>query len=151
MHFIIFIKLHYLIWLDYNIKTTKSCADPEGGTGGPDPPWDLSEVGSCVDIWWVGEGVQMLFSSYFYRFFWLAPLASIIHSENIWKIRITSKFEIVIRSPVMHTIAGFHESAISIFILSKNTILHHLNPQFSGGGPPAPPPHCDINYTFYKA
>ena len=28
------------------------------GGGGPDPPptWDLSEIGSCVDVWWVGEG-----------------------------------------------------------------------------------------------
>ena len=76
-----------------------TCADPEGGEGvrnplplPPPPPWDLSEVGSCVDIWWVGEGVHILFYLTFIFFFWLAPLAS-IHSVNIWKIRITSKFK----------------------------------------------------------
>ena len=29
-----------------------------GGTGGPDPPENLSEVGSCVDVCGIGEGVQ---------------------------------------------------------------------------------------------
>ena len=41
-----------------------TCADLEGGgTGGPDPPppWDLSEVGSCVDVWGIGDGVQRCF------------------------------------------------------------------------------------------
>ena len=82
-------------------------------------PLDFSEVGSCVDIWWVGEGSKGCFYLIFIIFFWLAPLASIIHSVNIWKIRITCKFKMVIRSPVMHTIAGFHASAISMFILSQ--------------------------------
>ena len=38
---------------------------------GPPPPWDLSEVGSCVEAWWVhvGEGVQRLFSTYYYQIF----------------------------------------------------------------------------------
>ena len=53
-------------------------ADPEGGTGGQDPPWDLSEVGSCVEAWWVGKGVQLLFYLIIINFFWLASLASII-------------------------------------------------------------------------
>ena len=124
------------------------CADPEGGggdrgSGSPPPPWDFSEVGSCVDIWWVGEGVQRLFLSYFYNFFF------IMHSVNIWKLRITSKFKMVIRSHVMHTIAGFHESATSMFILSKTHDFTPFKPKNSGGGPPAPPPpHCDITYTF---
>ena len=72
------------------------CADPEGGPGvrtPPPPPWDLSEVGSCVDIWWVRERVQRLFYLTFIIFFWLAPLASIIYSLNIWKIGITFKFK----------------------------------------------------------
>ena len=48
-----------------------SCADSEGGTGGqdPPPPLRLSEVGSCVDVLWVGEGVHRLFLSYYYNFF----------------------------------------------------------------------------------
>ena len=46
-------------------------ADPEGGYrgSGPPPPWDLSEVGSCVEAWWVGEGVQRLFLPYYFLFF----------------------------------------------------------------------------------
>ena len=50
------------------------------GSGPPPPPWDLTEVRSCVAAWWVhvGEGVQRLFSTYYYLFFWLASLASII-------------------------------------------------------------------------
>ena len=58
----------------------------------------------------------------------------------------------VIRSPVMHTIAGFHESAISMFILSKHTILHHLSQKNSGGGPPSPPLWHNLHiFQFYKA
>ena len=66
-----------------------------GGTGGPDPPpspWDLSEVGSCVDIWWVLEGVQRLFLSYLY-FFLARSARQYSNIVNIWKIRITSKFK----------------------------------------------------------
>ena len=51
-----------------------------GGSGGPDtPPRDLSEVGSCVDVCWVREGVQRLFLSYYYNFF-------LAHRVNVWKI-----------------------------------------------------------------
>ena len=45
-------------------------ADPEGGGGSEPPrPCDLSEVGSCVEMWWVGEGVQRLFSLYYNQIF----------------------------------------------------------------------------------
>ena len=46
-------------------------ADPEGGPGvrTPPPPWDLSEAGSCVEVWWVGEGVPRLCLPYYYHFF----------------------------------------------------------------------------------
>ena len=48
---------------------TKHChrasADPEGGaTGGPDPPLDLSELGSCVGR---GVGSMVIFTSFFAR------------------------------------------------------------------------------------
>ena len=39
------------------------------GDRGSGPPWDLSEVGSSVEDWWVGEGVQRLFLPHFYQFF----------------------------------------------------------------------------------
>ena len=37
--------------------TICTCADSEGGGGvpGPPPPRDLSEVGSCMDVWSKGE------------------------------------------------------------------------------------------------
>ena len=75
------------------------CADPEGGgTGGPEPPppplSNLSEVGSCVGIWWVGKGVQRLFLSYSYFFSGSlrSPVLYIMYI-NIWKILIISKFK----------------------------------------------------------
>ena len=76
--------IYFLNINKYGIKVKMTChsssADPEGGTGGPDPPWDLSEVGSCVEAWWVGEGVQWLFCRIIINFFWLASLASIIQT-----------------------------------------------------------------------
>ena len=79
-----------------------------GGTGGPDPPpWDLSMVGSCVEAWWVGEGVQRLFLPYFWQiFFRLASLASIIKTYYLY-IRSTSSMFSMERHP------------FSIFLLSK--------------------------------
>ena len=64
----------------------RACADPEGG------PWDLSGVGSYVDVWLVGEGFQRLFLSY-YKKCSRYTLASIIHSVNILKTKTTSKFK----------------------------------------------------------
>ena len=39
------------------------------GGGSGHPPWDLSEVWSCVEARWVWEGVQQLFLPYYYHFF----------------------------------------------------------------------------------
>ena len=62
-----------IFWFPYYMNTRRwPSADPEGGggTGGPEPPWDLSEVGSCVEAWWVGGvGVQRLFSPNYKQFF----------------------------------------------------------------------------------
>ena len=71
----------------YIMQDHNASADPEGGgnRGSGPPPWDLSEVGSCVEAWWVGEGIQWLFSLYYYLFFfWLASLASIIQTYYIY-------------------------------------------------------------------
>ena len=45
-----------------------SSADSEGGPD-PPPPWYLPDVGSCIEASWVGDGVQRLFSPYYYQFF----------------------------------------------------------------------------------
>ena len=67
-----------------------------GGDRGSRPPWDLSEVGSCVDVWWVGEGVQGLFLSYYYNFF-LASFARHYYTQSKcleYLSVITSKFQV---------------------------------------------------------
>ena len=51
-----------------------------GGPGVRTPPSDLSEVGSCVETSWVGEGVQWLFLPYCYQFF-LARFARQYHTN----------------------------------------------------------------------
>ena len=54
----------------FESKDNSTCADPEvGGDRGsrPLPPWDLSEAGSCVDIWWVGEGSKCCFCLIFIK------------------------------------------------------------------------------------
>ena len=63
-----------------------------GGTGGPDPPWDLSEVGSCVEVWWIVEGVQRLCLPYYHQFF-SGSLRSPILYKHITYIH-TSKFNV---------------------------------------------------------
>ena len=121
-----------------------------GGGGGPDPPpppWDFSEVGSCVDIWWVGEGVQRLFLSYFHIFFWIAPLASIIHIVNIWRIRITSKFKEL--SLLQSYTLSLAVPVLCLFCLKLHDFTS-FKPKKILGRTPSPPPHCDITYTFYK-
>ena len=51
-------------------KVSKRGSRGGGGGGGPDPPpWDLSEVGSCVEVWLVGEEVQRLCLPDHYQFF----------------------------------------------------------------------------------
>ena len=71
-----------------------SCfSDPEGGgeTGGPDPPWDLSEVGVlCRGLMSRRQGPKVVFNSSWTIFFWLASLASIIQTYYIY-IHCTSK------------------------------------------------------------
>ena len=126
-----------------------TCVDPEGRTGGPDPPppWDLSEVVSCVEVWGAGEGVQRMFLSYFDNFFWLAPLASIIHTVNIWKIRITSKFKGLPLLPSYTVIPGFYESAISMFICLKLHDFTPFKPIFFWGRTPNPPPYKLTHFT----
>ena len=56
--------------LSFHFKIqTKKCMRGSRGGGGFRTPWDLTEVGSYVDVWWVGEGVQRLFLSCYYNFF----------------------------------------------------------------------------------
>ena len=125
--------------LDVRTKTFArvSCADPEGGGNrGPGPHYDLSEVGSGVDVWWVREGFQTLFLSYFYIFFCLASLASIIHKVNVWKIFITSKIKVPSSKSVPPESLAFMKVHFHVHVVYNYTILHHLTQTFSLGGSP---------------
>ena len=69
----IVILLVVILWKNHRPVKLNHARIQSGGPGVRTPPppipWDLSEVGSCVHIWWVGEGVQRLFLSYSYNFF----------------------------------------------------------------------------------
>ena len=58
----------------------------------PPPPLRFVRGGSCVEAWWVGEGVQRLFSTYHYQFV-SGSLRSPVIYNHITYIH-TSKFNI---------------------------------------------------------
>ena len=63
-------KLFRAYVIDIQQKNKASCKrGSRGGDRGSGPPWDLSEVGSCVEAWRAGEGVHGLFLPYYYLFF----------------------------------------------------------------------------------
>ena len=113
------------------------------------PPPDLSEVGSCVDVYWVREGVQRLFLSYYYNFFWLASLAklSIKHRVNVWKILITSKSLLPDRHK--HT-PGFHERAFPCLFYLKLPDFTQFKPNIFWGSTSIPPPKKNIKCVLVE-
>ena len=113
------------------------------GTEGPDtpPPWDLSEVGSCVEAWWVGEEVQRLF--YLTVIFFFASLANLLRSMFIMEqssFLYISCFQTMKRIQI--SILCFYERAFSYFscLQLHDFTLHHLRQKFSGWTPTAPLP-----------
>ena len=80
------VRFYYSHSWDRNIH--QQARIQRGGGPGVRTPWDLSEVGSCVEAWWVGEE---LFLPYYYNFFRLASLASII--KHILKGKRNAYFE----------------------------------------------------------
>ena len=126
-----------------------------GGGGGPGvrtPP----EICQRWGLVWIFDGYERGFKGCFYLifiiFFWLAPLASIQNIVIILKTRNHFQVQRVIPSPVIHTIPGFHEGAISMFILSKITQFYTISTKkFLGEHPQTPPLPCDITCTFYEA
>ena len=101
------------------------CADPEGGLGVRTPLRFVRGGVLCGYIWWVGEGVQRLFLSYFY--FFSGPLWSPVfrHSVNILKIRITSKFKGL--SLLRHTYYPWLslKCHLNVYFVQNYMILHH--------------------------
>ena len=122
------------------------------GSGPPPPLWDLSEVGSCVEAWWVGEGSNSCFYLIIINFFWLASLDSILYKHISTCIH-TSKSNVQHgtvtlslyfpypnheKIPFSHPLVAFIKRHFHIYLVSKYTILHQVNQKFSGGGSPNP-------------
>ena len=80
-----FCNLHVLyLYLTHGLYIPcETSADPEGGPQFRTPPWDLSKVGSCEEVWLVGEGVQWSCWPCYYQLFWLASLAIILQTVYI--------------------------------------------------------------------
>ena len=124
----------------------------EGGDRGPDPPpppRNLSEVGYCVDVWLVGEGVQMLFLSYYYNFFLARFVRQYYRKSKCLKnsnhFQVPSPFSQI----VIHAISGFYESAFSCLFLSKITRFNTIHTKMFWGRTPRPPPSVpEIAQTF---
>ena len=122
-----------------------------GGTGvrnPPPPPWDFPETGSCVEAWWVGEGVQRLFSLYYYlRSPVLYKRITYIHTFKFniqYGTVILSLYSItlILMERIQLTIPCCHERASSYFSCLK---LHDFTPFktkiFCGRTPWPPPRH----------
>ena len=67
---------------DYTFHVKQARIQRGGGNPAP-PPWDLSKVGSCEEVWLVGEGVQRSCWPCYYQLFWLASLAIILQTVYI--------------------------------------------------------------------
>ena len=93
----------------------------------------------------------MVVLPYYYQFFWLASLASIIYILHVY-ILPSSTFSmerpsflyislIQIMKRIQLPIPCFYKRVFSYFLSGiLKTILHHLSPKISGGGPPSPSP-----------
>ena len=132
-----------------------SSADPEGGTGGPEPPppWDLSEVGSCVEAWWVGEGVQRLFSLYYFQFFSGSLRSPVLYKRityiHTFKFNIQSSFlyiTLILMKRIQLTISCFHERASSYFSCLKLHDLTQFKTKIFRGRTSDPPPPTRLQY-----
>ena len=123
----------------------------EAGGRTPPPLRFVREVGSCEEVWWVGEGVQGLCLPCYYQFF-LARFAR-QYFTNIMNIicKHTSEFNVqywtvilflYFPSPIMKriqlTVPCFMKGHFHISCLE----LHDLTPsrKYSGGGPHISPP-----------
>ena len=128
-----------------------------GRTGGPDPPppWDLSEVGSRVEVWWVGEGgPKVVFNLLLTIFFWLASLASIIQTYYIYTYIVLpssilsmerSSFlyvpliQIIIIKRIQLPILCIHERTFSYFSCPELHDFTSFKTKNFWGRPPKPP------------
>ena len=130
-------------------------ADPEGRTWGPDPSWDLLEVGSCVEVWGIGEGskgcFQLIINIFciiqtYYIYTYIVVPSSILSMEwfvlSLYSPYPNYYYE---KNPTSHPLHSW--KGIFIFFLSRITRFYTiLRQKMSRGGPPDPPlpPHGHI-------
>ena len=123
-----------------------------GGDRGSGPPLRFVRGGVlCGYLMGMRGDPKVVFILFLYFFFWLALLASIQNIVNILKNWNHFQVQRVIPSPVIHTIPGFHEGAISMFILSKITRFYTISTKNFLGEDPQTPPPCEITCAFYEA
>ena len=126
------------------------------GDRGSGPPLRLSEVGSYVEAWSVGEGVQRLFLPHEYQFF-LARFAR-QHYTNILHVYIlqSSMFKmeqssflyislIQIIKRIQLPIPCFYEGAFSYYSCLELHDFTPFKPRFFWGRTPDPPPRHTYN------
>ena len=120
----------FVIWLSKTSSFFKRGS--RGGTGGPDPLWDLSEVGSFVEAWWVGEGVQRLFSLYYYQYF-LARFARQFYTNILHNTYFQVQYSVILslyypypyeKNPTYHLLLSW--KGIFVFFLSKITRFYTI-------------------------
>ena len=133
--------------------------DPEGGDrGSGPPPWHLSEVGSCVEVWWVGEGVQRLCLPYYCNFF-LAHFArqyytniytyfqvqcSVLNGHPFSNIYLNYE-----KNPTSHLLLLW--KGIFIFFSSRITRFYTIQSENFLGRTPRPPPPFFTLHSYYQS
>ena len=111
-------------------------------------------MGSCVEVWWVGEGVQRLCLPFYCPFF-LARFARQYYT-NILQIKVRcsvlnghlfSNISLVqIMKRIQLPISCFYESAFSYFIHLKLHDFTPFKPKISGGEPQSPISTIHLQY-----
>ena len=84
-----------ILWLDYVTKMINISISIK------------SEMWSCEEAWWVGEGIKRLFLPYYYLFFWLASPASISDWEEIFANGPFSAFSMILKFSMGHFLSFY--------------------------------------------
>ena len=124
-----------------------------GGTGGLDPPWDLSEVGSCVGR---GGGSMVIFTSllsFFLARFARQYYTNILHVYILpWSMFSTERSSFLYISLIQitsHPLLLW--KSIFIFFLPRITPFYTIIAKKFWGGPPDPPSPTHLQYQIYHA
>ena len=158
------IRTHYILHACLSVVASKIYSRlKRGSRWGADPSWDLSEMGYCVEVWYVGEGVQLLFLpffSYYYHFLLRSPVLY----KHITCIH-NSKFNVQYGTVILSLYFPHHDyennitsnplllwKGMFIFFMSRITRFTPLKTKyfFFGRGPIDPPPQTHLQYQIYQ-